>query len=71
MAGACAATKGDAMSTIDRIEDCSENFRDDKGKPFVVRCPKCRRENWAMAVASGQCAWCGWSESDDGETLAE
>jgi len=53
------------MSTIDRLEDCSENFRDDKGNPFVVRCPKCRRENWAMAVASGQCAWCGWQETND------
>ena len=52
------------MSTIDRLEDCSENFRDDKGNPFVVRCPKCRRENWAMAVASGQCAWCGWQETN-------
>ena len=46
-----------------RLEDCRENFRDDDGNPFVVRCPKCKRENWAMAVASGQCSWCGWSEA--------
>lgn len=45
-----------------RLEDCRENFRDKDGKPFVVRCPQCLRENWAMAVASGQCCWCGWKE---------
>ena len=50
------------LDTIVRLEDCWENFRDDDGRPFVVRCPKCKRENWAMAVASGQCSWCGWHE---------
>ncbi len=50
-----------------RLEDCPENFRDDTGKPFVVRCPKCGRENYAMAVASGECAWCGWLEDSKKE----
>lgn len=27
---------------------------------FVQRCPHCERENWGPAVASGQCAWCGY-----------
>lgn len=27
---------------------------------FVQRCPRCFRENWAPAVASGSCAWCGY-----------
>ena len=52
------------LDQIVRLEDCRENFRDDDGNPFVVRCPKCRRENWAMAVASGQCAWCWWHEQN-------
>lgn len=30
------------------------------GKLFMVRCADCGRENWAPAVASGQCAWCGY-----------
>lgn len=29
------------------------------GKLYVQRCPECEKENWAPAVASGQCAWCG------------
>ena len=45
------------------------NFRDEGGKLFLVRCFECGgergRENWAMAVASGQCAWCGWKEVED------
>jgi transcription initiation factor TFIIIB Brf1 subunit/transcription initiation factor TFIIB len=23
-------------------------------------CPNCERENYAMAVMSGECAWCGY-----------
>jgi len=34
------------------------------GKLFLQRCPKCKLENYAMAVASGQCAWCGWKEGE-------
>ena len=33
-------------------------------KIYMVRCPKCNKENWAMAVASGQCAWCGHKAKD-------
>jgi hypothetical protein len=45
-----------------KLEDYQENFRDDKGKPFMVRCSCCGLENHAMAVATGGCAWCGWHE---------
>ncbi len=27
----------------------------------LQRCPKCGRENYAMAVLSGQCCWCGFN----------
>lgn len=27
---------------------------------FMTYCSKCSRENYLMAVASGQCAWCGY-----------
>ena len=30
-----------------------------------LRCPECRRENYAPAVARGQCAWCGWKMPDE------
>ena len=29
---------------------------------YLQRCPECYRENYAMAVLSGACAWCGWRE---------
>jgi len=49
-------------------QDQRPNFRKD-GKLFLVRCFACGdkeqgRENWAPAVASGQCAWCGWKEEN-------
>jgi len=27
---------------------------------LLIRCPKCGRENWALHVATGTCAWCGY-----------
>ena len=27
---------------------------------LLIRCPKCNRENYAIAVASGCCCWCGF-----------
>jgi len=32
---------------------------------FMVRCFECERENWAMAVVSGQCAWCGYKMKEE------
>jgi len=43
------------------IQDRPPNFRED-GKLYLVRCFVCNRENWAMLVSSGQCAWCGWKK---------
>jgi len=31
------------------------------GRTYLTRCPKCGLENWAPAVASGKCAWCGYT----------
>ena len=53
-----------------RLEDCKENFRDGENV-FLVRCPKCRRENYKSSVASGECAWCGWTEGDKDKQLVE
>jgi ssDNA-binding Zn-finger/Zn-ribbon topoisomerase 1 len=40
------------------------NFYGDDGKFYMVRCPKCKRENWLPAVADGRCAWCGYKGED-------
>lgn len=49
------------------IQDRGPNFRED-GKLYLLRCFKCEpnygRENYMLAVASGQCAWCGWKEEE-------
>lgn len=53
------------------VQDRHPNFRGEDGKLYLVRCYSCTaegRENWAMAVASGQCCWCGWSEKDREQT---
>lgn len=42
-----------------------ENFTAN-GKTYLVRCPKCKRENYSMAVSSGVCAWCGYDANKDG-----
>jgi hypothetical protein len=51
---------------FDGNQDKGENFRSEEGKLYLVRCyacePKYGRENYMPAVASGQCAWCGWGE---------
>lgn len=37
----------------------------DSGTLLLICCPECGRENWALQVASGTCAWCGF----DAKTL--
>ena len=48
-----------------KLMDCACNFYGEKDteyedEPYVVKCPSCRKENYAMSVSSGICAWCGW-----------
>jgi hypothetical protein len=52
---------------VSTINDRPPNFRSDDAQLFLVRCFACAdgmpgRENWGPAVATGCCAWCGWSE---------
>lgn len=46
------------------VNDRRPNFYGDDGRFYLVRCYACRpeggTENWAIAVAAGECAWCGW-----------
>lgn len=32
---------------------------------LMVRCPECKKENYAMMVAANRCAWCGYSPDDE------
>lgn len=34
-------------------------YQGDDGNLCMIRCFACGRENYAPAVASGSCAWCG------------
>jgi ribosomal protein L37E len=38
------------------------SFTAEDGRVYLVRCPRCNRENYAPSVATGQCAWCGHKE---------
>ena len=40
-----------------------EELWESDGKIYMVRCVKCDRENYAMAVSSGKCAWCGYQSN--------
>ena len=40
-------------------------FKSKDGKLFLVRCPKCRVENYALSVSSGICAWCGYTAREE------
>ncbi len=35
----------------------------------LLRCPECERENYSMAVSSGQCASCGWDANENAEEV--
>lgn len=37
----------------------------DKDHYYLERCPKCDRENYALAVAQGICCWCGFNANEE------
>lgn len=45
----------------ERVEYCKTYQGKRSGLVCIERCPSCHKENWAMAVASGQCAMCGFN----------
>jgi ribosomal protein L37E len=36
---------------------------------YLIRCPKCGLENYALNVATGTCSWCGYDGNKDEESL--
>lgn len=37
----------------------------DKDHYYLERCPKCGRENYALAVVQGICCWCGFNANEE------
>jgi ribosomal protein L37E len=40
-------------------------WKTEDGRLFMLRCPKCEQENYALAVAHGECAWCGYVATEE------
>jgi ribosomal protein L37E len=40
-------------------------FKGENGNLYLVRCPKCRTENYSTMVASGQCYSCGYKATEE------
>lgn len=57
------------------LNDRPPNFRDSDGALFLVRCFACGEEegteNYEPNVASGKCAWCGWTEGEPSDGKGE
>jgi hypothetical protein len=51
----------------DQLRQFAPNFIDSTGQLYLVRCMRCTNENYAPAVGTGVCVWCGW-KVEDGET---
>ena len=45
-------------------KELEENFKVGD-KTYLVKCPKCKKENYAHSVASGVCAWCGYNANEE------
>lgn len=46
------------MSKLVKAKGDVEWYAD--GTILLIRCPQCKRENYALAVADGVCCWCGY-----------
>lgn len=47
-----------------RSENRGYSFQSKEGGSwYLVRCHQCGKENYAMAVATGICAWCGYDDN--------
>jgi hypothetical protein len=42
------------------VEGLYIGFSDEGNRVYLEKCPKCKKENFALIVADGYCAWCGY-----------
>ena len=40
-------------------------YQSKNGLIYMIRCFECGTKNYAMAVSSGYCAWCGYSPNEE------
>lgn len=52
---------------VDDEEVRTGAYQADDGTICMVRCPACGTENYAIAVATGKCAWCPFNPEVDAE----
>jgi len=56
---------------VKKIKDVKKGkgrgYVDDCGFYCMEKCFNCGRENWALAVATGRCAWCGYDANPEEE----
>ena len=57
------------MKTKEEQATYKNNFIDDEGNLYLIRCAECHRENYSCSVASGMCSWCGWGAECRSEAL--
>jgi len=39
-------------------------FYSEEGEAYLIKCPICKKENYAMNISSGVCVWCGHKEKN-------
>lgn len=48
----------------DILQDQGMGYKTDKGTVCMIRCFSCGKENYALVVAHGYCAWCGFNPNE-------
>ena len=49
---------------VKSLKECMHGFQVENNV-YLVRCPKCNKENYALCVADGICAWCGYDANKE------
>jgi excinuclease ABC subunit A len=54
-------TARNPRSTVGTVTEIHDYLRLLYARTGVAHCPKCGKENYAMAVIDGICCWCGFN----------
>ncbi len=52
------------LEMVKAEKELEDNFKVGD-RTYLVRCPKCKKENYALQVSSGICAWCGYDANKE------
>jgi hypothetical protein len=53
------------MTLKQLIEKGGHGFEISENKIALIRCPECKRENYALNVLSGLCTWCDFDANKE------